>query len=394
MTPTPIIYIHSSDELYGSDVVLLNLVRRLDPHIFHPIVLTPTDIPYEGLLSRELQAASIEHHALDLPVLRRRYLSPTALPGLLRRVLAAPGRVRPFLTNSAPPLLHSNTTAVMAGALTRRRPHVPHLWHVHEIITQPVWLRKWIAFMVARSSDHVVAISQAVASHLLSDQPGLVSRLSVIYDAVDTETYRPDNDGQALRKSWETASDQVLVGVIGRISAWKGQELFLRALAQALKQAPNLRGVIVGGPVPGEIWRLDALKSLAQELGIASHLTWAGFRTDMPQVMAALDIVIVPSTRPEPFGMVVIEAMASARPVIATRHGGPIETVQEGITGYLVSPHNPTEMSAALVRLATRPDLRRQLGAAGRQRVLQYFSYAPHIAAFQELYQEMLAAAP
>jgi len=280
----------------------------------------------------------------------------------------------------------------MAGALLRRRTPIPHLWHVHEIITQPVWLRKLIAFMVARSSDRVVAISQAVATHLLRDQPNLAPRLSVIYDAVDTETYHPDNDGRALRKSWEIAPAEVLVGVVGRISAWKGQELFLHALAQALTQAPDLRGVIVGGPVPGESWRLEALKTLAQDLGIASRLIWADFRTDMPQVLAALDIVVAPSIRPEQIGMVVIEAMASAKPVIATRHGGPLETVQEGVSGYLVSPYDPTEMGVALVRLATQPALRRQMGAAGRQRVLRHFSYTPHLTAFQELYQEMLAA--
>lgn len=390
MTPTPIIYIHSSDELYGSDIVLLNLVRRLDPRRFRPLVLTPTDIAYEGLLSRKLEAAGIEHHAVDLPVLRRRYLSPTRLPALLGRVIAAPRRVRPFLA-PAPTLLHSNTTAVMAGALVRRQVHLPHLWHVHEIITHPSWLRKWIAFMVARSSDRVVAISQAVASHLLADQPSLAPRLSVIYDAVDTETYHPDNDGHALREMWKTSSDQVLVGVIGRISAWKGQELFLRALAEAIAQAPQLRGVIVGGTVPGESWRLQALQSLAQELGIASHLIWAGYRRDMPQILAALDIVVVPSTRPEPFGMVVIEAMACGRPVIATRHGGPCETIKEGETGYLVSPQHTSELRTALVRLASQPQLRQQLGAAGRQRVLQQFSYPHHIAAFEQLYLDMLA---
>ncbi|NOZ72909.1 MAG: glycosyltransferase family 4 protein, partial [Chloroflexi bacterium] len=138
-------------------------------------------------------------------------------------------------------------------------------------------------------------------------------------------------------------------------------------------------------------WRLQALQSLAQELGIASHLIWAGYRRDMPQILAALDIVVVPSTRPEPFGMVVIEAMASGRPVIATRHGGPRETIKEGETGYLVSPQHPSEMRTALVRLATQPPLRQQLGAAGRQRVIQQFSYPRHIAAFEQLYLDMLA---
>lgn len=395
MTPRPhIVYVHSSNELYGSDVVLLNLVQRLDPQQFHSVVLTPTDIAYEGLLSQALLAAGIEHHAVDMPVLRRRYLSATGLLPLLRRMAVAPPRMRAFTITDVPLIIHSNTTAVLAGALTARRQHLPHLWHVHEIITQPVWMRKAIAWMVQHSSDRVVAISQAVADHLLADQPGLAAKMSVIYDAVDTEVYHPHHDTQALRRAWGMHPDDVLVGVVGRISAWKGQELFLQALAQALPQAPHLHGVIVGGPVPGEEWRLPALQDLAQTLGIAKHVTWAGFRGDSPQVMAALDIVVVPSLRPEPFGMAVIEAMASARPVIATRHGGPLETVVEGVTGYLVAPDFAAEMRHALVRLAQQPELRRRLGQAGRERVQRHFSYDQHVSAFAEIYRGMLVSTP
>ncbi len=390
--PQPVLYLHSSNELYGSDVVLLNLVRRLDRSRFRPVVLTPTDISYEGLLGQALQQAEIEHHEVDLPVLRRRYLSPAGLPAFGRRLALARRRLRPFVRRTPPPILHSNTTAVLGGALARPFWRLPHVWHVHEIITQPVWMRRLLAWLVHHSSDHVVAISQAVADHLLADQPGLAGKLSVIYDAVDTSIYHPHHDTTTIRTQWGMKPDQVLVGVVGRISAWKGQGLFLQAFAHAYRQARQLRAVIVGGPVPGEAWRLQELQAQARALGIGDVVHWAGFRTDSPQVLAALDIVVMPSIRPEPFGMVAIEAMASERPVIATRHGGPLETVQDGVTGYLVDYVNPTEMTQALLRLTDDAPLRRRMGHQGRQRVQRFFSYEQHVEAFSALYQQMAEA--
>ena len=389
--PTPLLFVHSSDELYGSDVVLLELARRLDPHRFRPYVVTPTDIAYEGQLSNALDAVGIAHRAVDVPVLRRRYLSPTGFPSFLRRLWVGPRRLEPLIRAEGIALIHSNTSAVWGGALAARRLRIPHLWHVHEIVVRPRAIRRLIAFMVARYSDHVVAISQAVADHLLADQPALAGRLSIIHDAVDTDRFHPDQDGYALRSTWDVGPDETLIGVVGRISGWKGQGFFLEAFAQAAAQIPTLRAVIIGDVVSGESWRRTELEAQAQALGIAERVIWAGFRSDAPQVMAALDVLVLPSVQPEPFGMVVLEAMATGRPVIATAHGGPLETVVDGETGYLVSPFDPAPLAVALQRLATQPDLRTRLGVAGRQRVLQHFSFSHHVQAFAGLYDHLLA---
>jgi glycosyltransferase involved in cell wall biosynthesis len=133
------------------------------------------------------------------------------------------------------------------------------------------------------------------------------------------------------------------------------------------------------------------LQALARELGVADRVLWPGYHNDAPQVMAALDILALPSIRPEPFGMVVIEAMASGKPVVATAHGGPLESVVEGETGLLVSPRAPAEMAAALARLADATGLRMRLGAAGRKRAVTVFGFQRHVRAFQDLYLELLA---
>ncbi len=390
MKPATILYPHSSDELYGSDVVLLNLVRRLDRARFRPMVLLPTDIPYQGALSQALDEAGIAHRALAMPVLRRRYFSVRGMPRFIRDLWRGRQGIPALARQEGVALIHSNTSAVWGGALVASRLGVPHIWHVHELVTDPVLVRKLIAWMVHRYSDQVVAISRAVAEHLLKDAPGLEGRITVIYDAVDTERFAPTVSGQALRQAWGVGPEEVLVGVVGRISAWKGQDFFLRAFAQAVRVEPRLRAVIVGDVPPGEGWRRDALQQLARELGVAQRVLWPGYHPDAPRVMAALDILALPSIKPEPFGMVVIEAMATGKPVIATAHGGPMESVAHGQTGLLVSPTDPKEMAQALIRLARDPLLRRTWGAQGRARAQTLFSFDAHVNAFQALYASAL----
>ncbi len=390
IAPTTILYPHSSDELYGSDLVLLNLVRRLDRARFRPYVLLPTDIPYEGKLSRALDEAGVANESLAMPVLRRRYFTPAGLPRFARYLWQGTRGVEAIARREGAALIHSNTSAVWGGALAASRLHLPHVWHVHELVTDPALVRRLIAWMVSHRSTHVVAISRAVADHLLADAPALAGRLSVIYDAVDTARFSPAVDGSALRRAWGVSREEVLAGVVGRISAWKGQDLFLRAFAQAARAQPQLKAVIAGDVVPGEDWRREELQALARELGVADRVLWPGYHANAPELMAALDILALPSIKPEPFGMVVIEAMAAGRPVIATAHGGPLESVADGETGLLVSPTDPAEMAAALARLAGDRGLRERMGRAARARAQRLFGFEGHVRAFQELYERLL----
>ncbi len=390
MKPATILYPHSSDELYGSDMVLLHLVKRLNRAVFRPYVLLPTDLPYEGKLSRSLSQAGVAHESLAMPVLRRRYFSLRGGPRFANALIRGADNVMAVARRENVALIHSNTSAVWGGALAASRLHLPHIWHVHELITEPALVRRLIAWMINRYSTRVVAISEAVAAHLLADSPALAGRISVIYDAVDAERFSPSVDGAALRSAWGAVPQDVLVGVVGRISAWKGQAFFLKAFARALRSQPALKAVLVGDVAPGETWRKEELRSLAAELGVAQRIVWAGYHDNAPTVMAALDILALPSIRPEPFGMVIIEAMASGKPVIATAHGGPLESVVDGETGLLVSPADPEEMGAALVRLSDDRRLRAEMGANGRRRAVDVFGFRQHVQAFQDLYHDLL----
>jgi len=165
-----------------------------------------------------------------------------------------------------------------------------------------------------------------------------------------------------------------LFGVFGRLQHWKGQDVFVEAAAEAARLRPAARFVVVGGSVFGlEPEFAERLRRRAPELGLGGRLVFAGFRNDVPRLMAACDVVCHTTRVAEPFGMVVIEAMDLGRPVIATAGGGPSEVITSDENGILVPPDDTGALAREMVRLADDPGLRSRIGAAAALRVRNDF---------------------
>ncbi len=388
--PKTILFVHSSNELYGSDRSLLELVRRLDRARYRPIVILPKDLPYKGDLAQALVNVGVEYRNVDMAVLRRRYMSVSGIAKLLYRTIAGTLALSRIMSQEGVVLVHSNSSAVLCGATASRLLRRSHVWYVREMAQAPAPVRRILAWLVAHLADIVVVNSQAVGDYLLEDVPQVRDRLIVIPPPVDTHHFRPDNDGTRVRQEWGINENDVLFGVVGRIHWWKGQEVFLQAAAKMASKAPNAWFVIVGDVVPGEERRREQLHQLARDLGIEDRVIWAGYRDDMPQVMAALDVLVLPSTAPEPFGRVLIEAMVTGKPVIATAHGGPLEVVIDGKTGLLVTPGDADDLARAMQTLYENPQLRQHMGEAGLARARERYTIEQHIAAFEALYAQLL----
>ncbi len=386
----PILYVHSSNELYGSDIILLDLVKRLDRTRYAPFVVMPQDLPYDGRLGRALAQESIPHTSVDMAVLRRRYTNVFGLIAFSRRLLVGTLALRRIMREQQVVLVHSQTGAVWCGGLAGRWLGIPHIYYIMEIIQTPRLTRHLMARFINKYGDRVVVISKAVGEHLMKDAPEIERRITVIPPGIDAETFHPRNVGQSVRREWGVRDEHVVFGVVARIHWWKGQDLFLRAAARIARQVPHARFVLVGDVVPGEEWRRQALKQEIARMGIGDRVVWAGYREDIPQVMAALDVLVLPSTEPEPFGRVIVEAMATERPVIAAAHGGPVESVVHGETGFLFPPQDEEALAAAMKQLAQDAALRVRMGKAGRERVLALYTIDRHVAAFQALYDEIL----
>jgi glycosyltransferase involved in cell wall biosynthesis len=395
MNQRQILYIHPSNELYGADRVLLRLVRNLDKKKYTPHVVVANDLKYEGLLTDRLATNEIQYTEASLGVLRRKYQSPQGLGLFAYRTLHSARRLGAYCDNNHIDFIHSNSTAVFTGGQLARWTKLPHLWHVHEIITQPSWLNKIIAGTLYRYADQVVAVSGPVRDHLLEAKPELENKIVVIHNRIDPRRFLAIDQQEIdrMRASWRAANDTIVIGTVGRINDWKGQEFLLESARQVIEFADDVRFVFVGGTVPGEEWRVNDLQRKVDALGLTEHVSIESFRLDIPVVLAAFDIFVLPSIRPDPFPTVVLEAMASGKPVIASAHGGAIEQVVDKKTGYLVSPAATQEMTDAIISLIIDPGRRQEMGLAGHLRLMNKFTLDQFIQNIEALY-EQLAAIP
>lgn len=197
----------------------------------------------------------------------------------------------------------------------------------------------------------------------------VADKIEVIHHGTDVAAFeKTTRGGREVRAELGVPDDCVAVGIAGRIAPEKGHRILLEA-AKRLDGRYPLRFVVIGDG-PDE----TAMRALADTLGIADSVVWAGFRADINDVLAALDIVVVPSTWPEPCSAVVQQGMAVSRPVVGTRTGGTPEMIVDEETGLLVAPGDADALAAALARLAGDAFVRRCMGRAGRVRVEEQFS--------------------
>lgn len=382
--PARVLFLHPSDELYGSDLVLLNLVRGLDWARFEPLVVLADDLDYEGLLSRELAASGIACRHLPLAVARRKYLSPTGLAGFWRRLRASTRQVGQLIADERIDLVHTNTLAVWTGALAAARTRRPHVWHVHEMIERPPLLRDHLRRFVPAHAARVVGVCQAGLEHLLVT-PEARAKGTVLYNGLDGAPWLAATGRERIRAELGCGPDDVLVGMVARMSSFKAPDLFVEAAARLAAEHPRLHCFLAGGPVPGQTEMLARVRHLIAESPAPDRIHLLGFRHDTPDLMAGLDVLAQPSRDPEMCSMTILQAMFAGKPVVATDIGGNAELVADGATGVLVPREDAAALAGALGALLADAGRRAALGAAARRRALDRFTLDRQVHDFNEL---------
>jgi len=244
----------------------------------------------------------------------------------------------------------------------------------------------------ARYVDFFIYISRAIAEHYLIQGIRLVKG-TVIHNAVDLSEFSTD-DPAPVRSDLGFLPQERLVGVVGRLDWWKGHEYFLEALAEVAQRIPNLRGLIVGAPenTPRNREYYQKLQSLTKSLGLDGKVVFTGFRGDVPRLMSALDVIVLSSSAPEPFGRVVIEGMAAGKPVVATAAGGVLDIIDDGVNGLLVPRQDSKAMAEAILELLSDREKARRIGLAARRRAEKQFTVQRHVVAVQQMYDAVLGA--
>lgn len=286
----------------------------------------------------------------------------------------------------------SSNKAHLYGGVAARLARRPHLWHAHDR-TAPEFMPAAAVAVVRAAARWLPRLVVANSRSTLASLPGARTPRStspVLANPVDLEAFSVVLEQRRLRSATAATGEpapELVVGMVGRLSPWKGQDLFLRAFAEAFGQDPAVRGVVLGSALFGEDEYARSLHELADELGLAGRVRFAGFVRDVPGALAELDVLVHASVIPEPFGQVVVEGMAAGLAVVASREGGPAEIVTDGVDGLLFTPRDVSSLAGALRRLRHDRDLRAALGGAAARRSAD-FAAAPIARQLEAVYDE------
>jgi glycosyltransferase involved in cell wall biosynthesis len=303
-----ILYLHTTSEIGGSDVSLVRLIEGLDRRKFSPVVVLPSDGPLVQRLRDGGASVTVMPSLWKLTSRRgRAFLARFALhfPGAVREL-------RRFIQRERIAIAHTNTIHNWYGGAAAARARIPHVWHIREIVWQSVALRRLELRLVRRWSTRIVVTSDAVAS-MFEAPPGMPPQLVKVPNGIETDRFCP-GDGGRIRAELGISPDQPLFGAVCRLDEWKGVEAFLDAAAEVARTRPSARFVVVGGPIIGQETYASSLKTRASALGLTGMVQFTDWRYPpeaMPEVHRALDALVLPSVEPEPFGLVVVEAMAT-----------------------------------------------------------------------------------
>jgi glycosyltransferase involved in cell wall biosynthesis len=373
-----IAFVSVSDQMGGSEVMLLQTaaeLRRSRPAWQLHLVL-----PGPGPLADRAAALGVRVAVLPMPP----SLSRFGESGLGRAGRGATGmrivkaalnlpsyerQLRDLLSEIRPDVIHTNGFKAHILASRTRGPHSALVWHMHEYISMRPFTRRLLCHYADRCAV-VVANSESVGADVRTVL-GRRAQVRVIYNAVDLDRFAPEGpmaDLDALAHLDPAPAGTVRVGLIATFSRWKGHDTFLRAVA-ALPASARVRAYIVGGALydtDGSQYSAEELRALAVAHGLGSQVGFTGFVQDSDRVMRSLDIVVHASTAPEPFGLVIAEAMACGRALVTSATGGAAELVRAGEDALTHRPGNAVDLTTAIQLLAGDPAARTRLGKAAR----------------------------
>lgn len=405
-----VLYVDLSPSPGGSIISLYHLVTHLDPARFRPLVVlasvnsfqrfTGDQVPVQrvriprwerrsqGLVDR-LRGSKVGAEMRRARWRARLWHGLGEVYRLQWEALPVARQLLRIMRQFQPHLVHLNTGVPLArpAAMAGRWLRIPTISHCRSFVL-PTSLDNLLLLPGVRG---LIFISQAVADAQLAAIPR-PPRHRIIPNAVPVAEYVMAGDPATIRASLGVPPNGPLIGMVGRIAPWKGQHVFIEALALLSQRFPDVQGLIVGlaeeADGPGYA---DRIAQRARELGLSERLHMTGFRDDIPQVLSALDVVVHCSVRPEPFGRVIIEGMAAGRAVVGSRAGGALEIITHGQDGLLVSPEDPQALAAALADLLADPVRRARLGVAAQRTAVERYDIDAHVAAVQAFYDEVLA---
>ena len=371
-----ILLVSHESQLNGAPRSLLAMIQHTDRHEFEPILLAPS----EGLLTVEARSAGVE--VFLLPISQLLSQDPPNIAAQLPRFLISLPSLLTLLVNQRIDLVHTNVLVTPDAAIAAYALRVPHLWHFREFLRPGRWARiqtllpRWLSARLICNSNH----SEQVLARL--GVPG--RRLTAVHNGIDLEVFQSAK-GDAFRRELGVKATEVLVGCAGQVTPDKGQDVFVEAAIASSRSCPEATFVLVGNL--GNRPFVRQLRKRIEAHKLSDRILFAGYRTDIAEVMAALDVHVAPSRWDEPFGRVALEAMAAGAVSVVADTGGLPEIVEDRLSGRVFERENTEQLARLLTELLDDPDERASMRRAGLQRS-QLFSVDRYMERIQQIWRE------
>lgn len=382
---TRIAFVDHTGVISGGEVALCNLLGAIDRRRWEPRVILGQD----GALRERIESLNVPVSLLT---------TPPILSAIRQGDLTVQAQIHPYRILSSLwyairlarqvradriRLIHANTlrACVLAG-LAGRMTGIPTVWQIHSVIRSPLMAPSGLR-LVQRLARHLPAHILCNSRQTAADFDVPKDRMSVIPCGVDGVRFSPNG---------RTPGQRPRIGMVARFSPIKGQHIFVKAAGLLAGRYPQAEFILAGTPLFGESEYVDQVKLAARDLPNHNAIQFLGFVDDVAGLLHTLDVVVNPSIHPEGLGQVIIEAMMTAKPVIASASGGPIDVIEDGQTGLLVPPADPQALADAVDGILSQPALALAMGRRARQSAIERFDIRATARAVERVYSQVLSA--
>lgn len=383
-----ILFYNHTGKVSGAERVLLTILTRLDRERFQPLLVCPADGPLKDM------AEDVNVRTLVSEPLQARFTwRPERLIQYLISLIQIVREARATIRSEGPDVVHANSIRaglVVTAATTGMR--MPIIWHVHDLLPRHPLSSAIRLFAVLTNRNRIVAVSEAVARRFRGRVLQLFTRrvpIFTIHNGIELQKFDPNRSRrEQIRRSLGADANALLIAIVGQLTPRKGQLELVRAFAEVSGDFPQARLLIIGDAIfNSDREYRELIHWETQKFGLSDRIQFLGARDDVPELLQAFDLSVV-NSRAEPFGLTVVEAMASSTCVLATAVDGIQEIVEHGQTGWFVPPGDHDELVAALDTLLSDSTLRLRLATRALEEVHQRFSADRLIYQFEVLYRQ------
>ncbi len=395
-----VLYLENCIGYGGAAICMKLLAANINREKYYPIVVTSQNNQDYQKISEFADWYYIRDKFVDRDILKKRlwyFFSKLSIKGKFVEVLNSLAdyilnffpyliRLLLFVKRKKVDLIHLNNDPLsnMAGVIVSRLLRIPCICHVRDPMT---WDSKTIRRLYG-SVDFIITVAEWLRGRVI--KLGISENMvQTINDGRVLDEFIKPFDDEKIRKSIGLSESQLSLGIIGLLIPWKGHKVFVDAAQIVENRFPECKIFIVGGAPDNCKEYEEELKKMVVDKGI-KNLVFTGHKDNIPKIMRVLDIIVHTSILPDPYPNVVIEAMASGKPIVATNIGGPLEMIENNKTGFLVAPNNPSILAEKICELINNRDLRLSMGEEAKKVAFKRNSIEAHVRKVEDVYEMIM----